>query len=65
MCLTFRRTSFRAIRKRMGLLRTRQQGHAVDSICEAMVELRECFPHAGARDMVSILFHERNMSVSR
>ncbi len=49
----------------MGLLRTRQQGHSVDSIRETMIELRTRYPLAGARDMVSILFHERGMSVSR
>jgi len=49
----------------MGLLRTRQQGHTVESIRQAMVELRERFPLAGAREMSSLLFHERDMSVSR
>jgi len=49
----------------MGLLRTRQQGHTVESIHQAMIELRERFPLAGAREMSSLLFHERDMSVSR
>ena len=49
----------------MGLLRARQQGHSVESIREAMLELRERYPNAGARDMASILFHERNMNVPR
>jgi len=48
----------------MGLLRTRQQGHTVESIHQAMIELRERFPLAGAREMSSLLFHERDMSVS-
>lgn len=58
-------TSYKAIRKRMGLLTTRQQGHTVESILEAMIALRKRFPKAGARDMTSTLFHERGMSVSR
>jgi hypothetical protein len=60
-----RQTSFRAIRKSMGLLRTRQQGHTVESIRDAMVELQEHFPLAGARDMASILFHEKDLLVLR
>ncbi|KAG1816565.1 hypothetical protein EV424DRAFT_1528296 [Suillus variegatus] len=53
------------IRIGMGLLRTRQQRHTVESIREAMIELRETYPNAGAREMVNLLFHEHAMSVSR
>jgi hypothetical protein len=49
----------------MGLLSTRQQDHTIESIKDAMVALRKRFPKAGARDMASILFHEKGMSVSR
>ncbi|KAG2146989.1 hypothetical protein BD769DRAFT_1660167 [Suillus cothurnatus] len=30
-----------------------------------MTDLREAYPNAGAREMVSLLFHEKDMSVSR
>ena len=30
-----------------------------------MVQLRAIYPYAGAREIVSLLFHERGMSVSR
>jgi hypothetical protein len=58
-------TSFRAIRKRMGLERTRQQKHTLESIHNAMVTLRQRFPKAGAREMKNLLFHEKGMSVAR
>lgn len=58
-------TSFKAIRKRMGLLSTRQQGHTVETIRDSVVALRKRFPKAGARDMTSLLFHEMGMKVSR
>lgn len=58
-------TKLKAIRKSMGLLSTRQQAHTVESIREVMVQLRETYPNAGAREMVSLLFHEQEMSVSR
>ncbi|KAG1875957.1 hypothetical protein C8R48DRAFT_591755 [Suillus tomentosus] len=45
-------TKFRDIRIKMGLLRTRQQNHTVESIREAMIELRKAYPNAGAREMV-------------
>jgi hypothetical protein len=56
---------FVQIRVGMGLLRTRQQSHTVESIRDAMIDLREMYPNAGAREMVSLLFHEQAMSVSR
>jgi hypothetical protein len=49
----------------MGLQRTRQQNHTIESIRDAMTDLREAYPNAGAREMVSLLFHEKDMSVSR
>ncbi|KAG2114955.1 hypothetical protein BD769DRAFT_1629964 [Suillus cothurnatus] len=49
----------------MGLLRTRQQGHTVESIRDAMLELREMYPKAGMRGIISLLHHEEGMSVSR
>ncbi|KAI5991633.1 hypothetical protein EDD15DRAFT_2448524 [Pisolithus albus] len=58
-------TKFIQIRKEMGLIRTRQQGHTPESIRDAMVELRAIYPKAGAREMISLLHHERRMSVSR
>lgn len=49
----------------MGLLSTRQQGHTIETICDAIVELRKQFPKAGARDMTSLLFHRKGMSISK
>ncbi|KAG1786733.1 uncharacterized protein HD556DRAFT_1449391 [Suillus plorans] len=58
-------TKFKEIRNAMGLQHTRQQDHTIESIRDAMVELREAYPNAGAQEMVSLLFHEKDMSVSR
>ncbi len=58
-------TNFRKIRQGMGLLRTQQQGHNVESICDSMVRLRAQYPKAGCREVKSILFHEESISVSR
>jgi len=58
-------TKFIEIRKQMGLIQTRQQGHTPESIQDAMQELRVVYPNAGAREMISLLFHEMNMCVSR
>ncbi|KAG1847850.1 hypothetical protein DFJ58DRAFT_730028 [Suillus subalutaceus] len=58
-------TKFKEIRNEMGLLRTRKQNHSIDSIREAMIELRQAYPNAGAREMVILLFHEKEMNVSR
>lgn len=49
----------------MGLERTRKQGHTVETIRDAMLALRDTYPNAGAREMVSLLYHEREMSVAR
>ncbi|KAG1774631.1 hypothetical protein EV702DRAFT_1047582 [Suillus placidus] len=53
------------VRTEMGLLRTRQQGHSVESIRDAMLELHEMYPKAGMREVISLLHHEEGMSVSR
>ncbi|KAJ7759725.1 hypothetical protein DFH07DRAFT_918861 [Mycena maculata] len=58
-------TRFLEMREAMGLLRTRKQGHDVDSIREAMLRLRAQYPKAGQREISSLLFHEEDMSVSR
>ncbi|KAG1754162.1 hypothetical protein EDB19DRAFT_1902323 [Suillus lakei] len=39
-------TKFREIRNDMGLLHTRQQSHTIESIHEAMIELRKAYPNA-------------------
>ncbi|KAG1906488.1 uncharacterized protein F5891DRAFT_1181899 [Suillus fuscotomentosus] len=49
---------FVQIRVGMGLLRTQQQSHTIESIRDAMIDLQEIYPNAGAREMVSFLFHE-------
>lgn len=61
----FRLTKFVQIRTDMGLTRTRQQGHTIETIREAMIELHQMYPNAGAREVIGLLFHEKNMSVSR
>ena len=58
-------TKFKAIRKELGLEHTRQQGHTIGSIRGAMIQLREMYPNAGVREIISLLFHEMEMSVSR
>ncbi|KAG1832673.1 hypothetical protein EV424DRAFT_1342207 [Suillus variegatus] len=58
-------TKFIQVRTDMGLLRTRQQGHTVESIRDAMLELRKMYPKAGMREIISLLHHEEGMSVSR
>ncbi|KAF8076875.1 hypothetical protein FPV67DRAFT_1559232 [Lyophyllum atratum] len=58
--------SFRRLRRdRLGLERTRQQKHTLQSIREPMLSLRHQYPKAGAIDMKGLLFHEKGMSVSR
>jgi hypothetical protein len=49
----------------MGLRRTRQQGHMVETVRDTLADLHETYPNAGACEMVNLLFHERNMSVAR
>ncbi|KIK75106.1 hypothetical protein PAXRUDRAFT_173806, partial [Paxillus rubicundulus Ve08.2h10] len=58
-------TKFVEIHNSLGLCRTRQQAHTPESIRAAMIELRAMYPKAGACEMVSLLFHERNLSVAR
>ncbi|KAG2339322.1 hypothetical protein BDR05DRAFT_951239 [Suillus weaverae] len=58
-------TKLKEIRSDMGLKRARQQGHSVETIHDAMVDLRQIYPHAGSREMISLLFHEREMAVPR
>jgi hypothetical protein len=53
------------MRKQMGLERTRSQNHDLQTIQIPMIELRKKYPMAGAREMTSLLFHEKGMSVSR
>ncbi|KAI6010570.1 hypothetical protein BKA83DRAFT_16275 [Pisolithus microcarpus] len=58
-------TKFKEIRKSLGLQRTRQQGHTAESIHAVMLEMRKMYPDAGIREMIGLLFHERNLAVSR
>jgi hypothetical protein len=46
-----RLTRFREMREIMGLIRTRKQGHDVDSIREAMLRLRAQHPKAGQHEI--------------
>lgn len=61
----FRLSSLKRMRRRMQLFSTRDQDHTLDSIQPAMIEMRERYPKAGAREMTSILFHEKGMRVPR
>ncbi|KAG2158087.1 uncharacterized protein EDB93DRAFT_1100864 [Suillus bovinus] len=58
-------TKFREIHNDMGLLHTCQQSHTIESIREAMIELHKAYPNARAQEMVILLFHEKEMSISR
>ncbi|KIO00012.1 hypothetical protein M404DRAFT_153726, partial [Pisolithus tinctorius Marx 270] len=58
-------TKLRAICVSLGLYGTHQQDHSPESIREAMVELRQTYPNAGTREMISLLFHEKQMSIAR
>lgn len=49
----------------MGLQRIHQQGHSIESIRDAMIDLRQMYPKAGIREVISLLFHERDISVAR
>lgn len=61
----FRLTKFREIWESMGLQRTRQQGHTIESIHDTMINIRQMYPKAGIREVISLLFHEKSMSISR
>ncbi|KAG1824777.1 uncharacterized protein BJ212DRAFT_1444466 [Suillus subaureus] len=54
---------FKKIYNAMGLQCTQQQNHSIESICDAMMDLHKAYPNAGAQEMVSLLFHEKDMSV--
>jgi len=58
-------TKFVAIRKALGLVRTRQQAHTPETIRDVMVDMRVMYPDAGLREMIKLLFHEHNLAVSR
>ncbi|KAJ7242659.1 hypothetical protein C8J57DRAFT_1243863 [Mycena rebaudengoi] len=58
-------TRFREMRESLGIIRSTKQDHTVASIQPAMVCLRAQYPNAGAREIVSLLFHEENMGVPR
>ncbi|KIK81063.1 hypothetical protein PAXRUDRAFT_156975, partial [Paxillus rubicundulus Ve08.2h10] len=58
-------TKFVEIHNSLGLHCTRQQAHTPESIHAAMIELQAMYPKAGACEMVSLSFHERNLSVAR
>jgi len=60
-----RMTSYREIRKKLGLLKAKQQCHTLDTIHEAMKAVRVRFPRAGALEFASHLFAEHAMCVSR
>lgn len=53
------------MRKKLGLERARSQKHTVQTIFPTMVELRKKWPLAGAREIKTILHHEKGMSVTR
>ncbi|KAJ7744298.1 hypothetical protein DFH07DRAFT_869843 [Mycena maculata] len=55
-------TRFRQTRESLGLYRMRSQHHNINSIRLALLRLRARYPKAGAREIVSLLFHEENMS---
>ena len=61
----FSLTKFKAIRKQLGLYRTRQKGLTPDNIRGVMVEMRNIYPDAGVREMIGLLFHEHGLAVSR
>ena len=49
----------------MGLEQTCSQKHDLKTLQIPMIELRKKYPMAGAREMTSLLFHEKGMSVSQ
>ncbi|KIK92392.1 hypothetical protein PAXRUDRAFT_147444 [Paxillus rubicundulus Ve08.2h10] len=58
-------TKFVEICNSLGLCHTCQQAHTPESICAAMIELWAMYLKVGACEMVSLLFHKRNLSVAR
>ncbi|KIK80942.1 hypothetical protein PAXRUDRAFT_157290 [Paxillus rubicundulus Ve08.2h10] len=58
-------TKFVEIHNSLGLCHTCQQADTPESIHAAMIELQAMYLKAGAHEMVSLLFHKRNLSVAR
>ncbi|KAL4064534.1 hypothetical protein J3A83DRAFT_4361015 [Scleroderma citrinum] len=58
-------TKFIEIHNDLGLCHTHQQGHIIDSIHSAMAELQSMYLEARIHEMISLIFHEHNMSVSQ
>lgn len=58
-------TKFSEIHKTLGLQHTHQQGHTVETIRDAMINLCAMYPNAGSWEMVNLLFHKHNMSVAQ
>ncbi|KAG0699703.1 hypothetical protein DFH29DRAFT_983381 [Suillus ampliporus] len=58
-------TKFLKIHEGMGLRRTCQQNHNVETIHDAMTNLCPMYPNAGGHKVVGLLFHEWNISVPR
>ncbi|KAG2151646.1 uncharacterized protein EDB93DRAFT_1083174, partial [Suillus bovinus] len=42
-----------------------QQGHTIESIRDAMIDICQMYLKAGIPEVISLLFHEKNMSISR
>ncbi|KAG1778634.1 hypothetical protein EV702DRAFT_967805, partial [Suillus placidus] len=42
-----------------------QQDHSIESICDTMINLHQMYPKARIREVISLLFYERDMSVAR
>ena len=57
-------TSYCETRKKLGLLKAKQQGHTLDTIHEVMKAVQVRFPMAGAQEFVSHLFAEHAMCIS-
>ncbi|KAH0839434.1 hypothetical protein J3R83DRAFT_215 [Lanmaoa asiatica] len=57
------RTKLREIRNSLGLVRTRDQAHSVETVRHVMAGLRSIYPHAGEREMISHLFHSYGMQL--
>ena len=57
--------SFRKIHHNLGLERPRWQNHTLESICEHVQALRVLFSLAVVKEMVSLLFHEQNLSIEQ
>lgn len=58
-------TSVKRLRKQWDLKGTRQQGHTMDSIRDAVAEARVKFPYRGAEAMCRYLFDTQKMRIPR